>query len=184
MSLWRRRGFFGFPVYEYLSARGFKCVLVDGRAAKALPGRKTDVKDCEWIRDLHAHGLLNPCLVPEAEILVLRTYWRQRARLIEQCSEQVQLMQKSLEQMNVQLHRVLSDISGISGMSMVRAILAERARSRSSCVSCASKGESGQEEDRCLARRQLDGTSPVHAGSGGSVLRFPPVPASGLRCQN
>lgn len=117
-------GVLWMPVYEFLAARGFKVALVDGRAAKALPGRKTDVKDCQWIRDLHACGLLRPCLVPEAEILVLRTYWRQRQRHIEQCSEQIQLMHKAMEQMNIQLHRVLSDISGVSGMRMVRAILA------------------------------------------------------------
>jgi transposase len=116
-------GVLWMPVYELLASRGFKVALVDGRAAKALPGRKSDVKDCQWVRDLHSCGLLCPCLVPEAEILVLRNYWRQRQRHIEQCSEQVQLMQKAMEQMNIQLHRVLSDISGVSGMRMVRAIL-------------------------------------------------------------
>jgi len=96
---------------------------VDGRSAKALPGRKTDVQDCQWIRDLHMHGLLRECVVPEAEILVLRSYWRQRERVIHERSEQMQLMQKAMEQMNIQIHKVLSDISGVSGLAMIRAIL-------------------------------------------------------------
>lgn len=117
-------GVYWIPVYEALSAMGFDVRLVDARSAKPLPGRKTDVKDCQWIRDLYAHGLVRSCLVPEADVLALRSYWRQRGRLIEQRSEQIQLMQKALEQMNLQLHKVLSDITGVSGMAIIRAILA------------------------------------------------------------
>jgi len=116
-------GVYWVPVYEALAGMGFRVALVDGRSAKALPGRKTDVQDCQWIRDLYMHGLLQPCVVPEGSVLAIRSYWRQRGRIVEQRSEQIQLMQKALEQMNVQIHKVLTDISGVSGLAIVRAIL-------------------------------------------------------------
>jgi transposase len=117
-------GVYWIPVYEALGSRGLRVALVDARSAKALPGRKTDVQDCQWIRDLHMHGMLNSCVVPDAQILVLRSYWRQRERLIRQRSEQTQLMHKALEQMNIQLHKVLSDVTGVSGMAIIRGIMA------------------------------------------------------------
>jgi transposase len=117
-------GVYWVPVYEALATMGLKVVLVDGRAAKALPGRKTDVQDCQWIRDLHMYGLVKPCSVPDAGALEIRAYWRLRARLVEQRSEQIQLMHKALEQMNVQLHKVLRDVSGVSGLAIIRAMLA------------------------------------------------------------
>ena len=116
-------GVYWVPVYEALESMGLNVALVDGRAAKALPGRKTDVQDCQWIRDLHAHGLVRPCLVPEGDVLALRSYWRQRSRLVAQRSEQIQLMHKALEQMNVQIHKVLSSLSGVSGLAIVHAIV-------------------------------------------------------------
>jgi transposase len=117
-------GVYWIPVYEALASRGLRVTLVDARSAKALPGRKSDVQDCQWIRDLHMYGMLNSCVVPEAKILVLRSYWRQRDRLVRQRSEQSQLMHKALEQMNIQLHKALSDVTGVSGMAIIRAILA------------------------------------------------------------
>ncbi len=116
-------GVYWIPVYEALASHGFNVVLVDARLAKALPGRKTDVQDCQWIRDLHMYGLLQSCVVPEAAILAVRSYWRQRGRLVGQRAEQLQLMQKALEQMNVQIHKVLSEMSGASAQAMIRAIL-------------------------------------------------------------
>jgi transposase len=117
-------GVYWISVYEALSSMGFNVSLIDGRAAKALPGRKTDVQDCQWIRDLHAYGLVRPCMVPDGQVLALRSYWRQRHRLVAQRAEQVQLMQKALEQMNVQLHKVLSDLTTVSGQTIIAAILA------------------------------------------------------------
>ena len=116
-------GVYWIPVYEALASRGLRVTLVDGRSAKALPGRKSDVQDCQWIRDLHMHGLLKACVVPDAQIMVLRSYWRQRERLVGQRSEQILLMHKALEQMNVQIHKVLTDVSGASGMAIIRAIV-------------------------------------------------------------
>jgi transposase len=117
-------GVYWIPVYESLSAQGFEVALVDGRAAKALPGRKSDVADCQWICRLHMHGLVKPCHVPDEATLAIRAYWRQRGRLVQQRAEQIQLMQKALEQMNVQLHKVLTDVAGASGMAILRAIVA------------------------------------------------------------
>lgn len=117
-------GVYWMPVYEALSSFGFKVVLVDGRAAKALPGRKSDVQDCQWICQLHMHGLVKPCHVPDADALAIRSYWRQRGRLVEQRAEQILLIHKALDQMNIQLHKVLSDISGVTGMAIIRAIVA------------------------------------------------------------
>lgn len=116
-------GVYWIPVYEALSSLGLKVALIDGRAAKALPGRKTDVQDCQWIRELHSYGLVKPCMVPEGKVLALRSYWRQRHRLVAQRAEQIQLMQKALEQMNVQLHKVLTDLCGVSGQAILRAIV-------------------------------------------------------------
>jgi transposase len=116
-------GVIWMSVFEALSSFGLKVVLVDGRAAKALPGRKSDVSDCQWICLLHMHGMVKPCHVPDEATLSIRSYWRQRHRLIEQRAEQIQLMQKAMEQMNIQLHKVLTDITGVSGMMMIRAIV-------------------------------------------------------------
>jgi len=86
-------------------------------------GRKSDVTDCEWLRELHSVGLLNASFRPAAEIVVLRTYLRQRASLVEQASSHIHRMQKSLTQMNLMLHLVLSDITGATGLKIVRRIL-------------------------------------------------------------
>ena len=115
-------GVYWIPTYQILSSRGFDVKLVDARHAKNVPGRKTDVWDCRWLRKLHTFGLLSGCFMPPPEIGPLRSYWRWRSGLVEACAQQIQLMQKALEQMNVQLHKVLSDVSGATGMRMLRAI--------------------------------------------------------------
>lgn len=117
-------GVYWLPVYEVLEGRGFSVYLVNARHIKNVPGRKTDVSDAQWIQTLHTYGLLSASFVPEAKIRVLRTYWRQRASLIEHRAAHIQHMQKALQQMNVQLTQVLSDITGVSGMHIIRAIVA------------------------------------------------------------
>lgn len=117
-------GVYWLPVYEVLEGRGFSVFLVNARHIKNVPGRKTDVSDAQWIQTLHTYGLLSASFVPEAEIRVLRSYWRQRASLIEHRAAHIQHMQKALQQMNVQLTQVLSDITGVSGMRIIRAIVA------------------------------------------------------------
>lgn len=116
-------GVYWIPVYQVLEQHGFDVKLVDARHVKNVPGRKTDVVDCQWIQQLHSYGLLRGCFIPSDEIAVLREYWRHRAGLIESSSREILHMQKSLEQMNVQLHKVLSDITGVSGMKIIRAIV-------------------------------------------------------------
>lgn len=151
-------GVYWIPVYEALSSMGLRVALIDGRAAKALPGRKTDVQDCQWIRELHSYGLVKPCMVPEGKVLALRSYWRQRHRLVAQRSEQVQLMQKALEQMNVQLHKVLTDIAGVSGQAILRAVVAGE-RNPETLADLVQKNVKTKRGDLCKA---LQGTWAPH----------------------
>jgi transposase len=117
-------GVYWIPVVEMLEDHGFEVYLVDARQTRNVSGRKSDVQDCQWIQRLHSYGLLAPAFRPEKSITVLRSYWRQRQGLVVSCSEQIQLMHKALEQMNVQLHKVLSDVTGQSGLRIIRAIVA------------------------------------------------------------
>lgn len=116
-------GVYWVPVFEVLESYGFEVLLVDARQVKNLKGRKSDVVDCQWIRHLHSYGLLHAAFRPRAEICQMRAYWRQRSNLVESASRQIQLMQKALEQMNVQLHKAVSDITGKTGISIIRAIV-------------------------------------------------------------
>jgi len=116
-------GVYWIPPYEILEAAGFEVLLVNARFFKSVPGRKTDVQDCQWIQQLHSYGLLRGSFRPTSDIVELRSYVRQRSRLFESASVQIQLMQKAFTQMNIQLHHVISDIAGDTGMKIVRAIL-------------------------------------------------------------
>lgn len=117
-------GVYWIPVVEILEEYGFEVLLVDARYVKNVPGRKTDVLDCQWLQQLHTFGLLRGAFRPTLDIAVLRSYWRQRAVHVQAAARQIQLMQKGLEQMNLQLHKVLTDITGVTGMKIIRAILA------------------------------------------------------------
>jgi transposase len=116
-------GVYWIPVYELLEEKGFDVKLVDARQVKNVSGRKTDVLDCQWIQQLHTYGLLKSAFRPVEEICELRAYVRQRSMLIQSASRHIQQMQKALMQMNVQLHHVISDITGETGMRIVRAIV-------------------------------------------------------------
>jgi len=116
-------GVYWLPVYEVLSEEGLRVFLVNARHTKNLPGRKTDVQECQWLLQLHTFGLLNNSFRPPEEICVLRAYWRQRAEHVASASACIQRMQKVLTEMNVQLANVISDISGTTGMAIVQAIL-------------------------------------------------------------
>ena len=117
-------GVYWIPVFEILEQRGFEVMVVNARDAKHVPGRKTDVSDAEWLQRLHEYGLLRPSFRPQAEIAGLRAYLRQRERLLDYAAAHIQHMQKALMQMNLQLHHVVSDITGVTGMAIVRAIVA------------------------------------------------------------
>jgi transposase len=116
-------GVYWIPLYELLESRGFEVKLVDARHVKNVSGRKTDVIDCQWLQQLHTYGLLNGAFRPTEEVCALRAYLRQRSMLIQQASGHIQHMQKALSLMNLQLHNVLSDITGETGMKIIRAIV-------------------------------------------------------------
>lgn len=112
------------PPYEVLESRGFSVNLIDARHVKNVTGRKTDVKDCQWIQQLHACGLLSAAFRPADKILPLRGYMRRREALIASSARCIQHMQKALTQMNLHLTNVLNDIMGLTGMTIIRAIVA------------------------------------------------------------
>lgn len=116
-------GVYWIPLYELLDSRGFDVKLVDARHVKNVSGRKTDILDCQWLQQLHTYGLLSGAFRPAEEVCVLRAYLRQRSMLIDIAASHIQHMQKSLNQMNVQLHHAISDITGETGMKIVRAIV-------------------------------------------------------------
>ena len=117
-------GVYWIPVYEILEERGFEVYLVNAQHIKNVPGKKTDVLDCQWIQQLHTYGLLRGSFRPPEEMCALRGYVRHRGNLIRYRSAHIQHMQKALHQMNVQLTQVLSDITGVTGMKIMRAIVA------------------------------------------------------------
>jgi transposase len=116
-------GVYWIPAYEILEEHGIHVILVNARYAKNVPGRKTDVSDAAWLQRLHSYGLLRGSFRPEAGIATLRAYLRQRERLIEYAASHIQHMQKALMEMNIQLHHVVSDITGVTGMRIIRAIV-------------------------------------------------------------
>jgi transposase len=116
-------GVYWIPIYEILESRGFEVYLVNARYIKNVPGRKTDVLDCQWIQQLHSYGLLHASFRPSEEICALRALARHRDNLIQHRSAHIQHMQKALELMNVKLTEVVSDITGVTGLSIIRAIV-------------------------------------------------------------
>src|SRR5438094_318912 len=116
-------GVYWIPLFDLLAERGFEVRLVDPRQLKNVPGRKSDVLDCQWIQQLHTFGLLSAAFRPDDQICALRSYLRQRAMLVTYASHHIQHVQKALEQMNVKLTRVVSDVTGVTGMRIIRAIL-------------------------------------------------------------
>jgi transposase len=117
-------GVYWMPVLEMLEQHGLEVYLVNARHTKNLPGRKSDIQECQWLLKLHAFGLLHNSFQPSDEIRVARSLWRQRGNLTAAASSSIQRMQKVLTEMNVQLSTVLSDLSGVSGMKIIHAILA------------------------------------------------------------
>jgi transposase len=117
-------GVYWIPLYELLASRGFDVILVDPRQTKHAPGRpKSDVLDCQWIRRLHSYGLLTASFRPADEIVVWRSFQRQREMLVRYAAQHVQHMQKALEEMNVKLTEVVSDIVGLTGLKIIKDIL-------------------------------------------------------------
>lgn len=116
-------GVYWIPFFQVLEARGFKVFLVNARHVKNVPGRKTDVADCQWLQYLHTVGLLRASFRPEQAVCNVRSILRHRDSLVQMASVHVQHMQKALDQMNLQLHHVISDITGVTGTEIIEAIL-------------------------------------------------------------
>lgn len=112
------------PVYELLESRGLEVMLLNARQLHNVPGRKTDFSDCQWLQLLHSCGLLRGSFRPAEAIVRIRALQRQMANLVAERTRCVQWMQKSLDQMNVQVHRAVTDLTGTTGMTIVRAIVA------------------------------------------------------------
>jgi transposase len=115
-------GVYWIPLYEMLDAAGFEVHLVNARHVKTVPGRKSDVLDCQWLQQLMSFGLLRGCFRPADEVCTLRAVWRHRDMLLSYQARHVQHLQKALTQMNVQLHHVITDLTRIPGIDTSTAL--------------------------------------------------------------
>jgi len=117
-------GVYWIPLFQILEERGFAVYLVNARHVKNVPGRRTDVCDCQWLQFLHSVGLLKASYRPAQEVCAVRSLLRHRESLVQMAATHVHHMQKALDQMNLQLHHVISDITGLTGLAIIDAILA------------------------------------------------------------
>jgi transposase len=117
-------GVYWIPLFQILEKRKFDVRLVNAHHVKNVPGRKTDVEDCQWIQHLHSVGLLRGSFRPDDEVCAMRSLWRHRDNLIQMATLHLQHMQKALDQMNLQIHHVISDLAGTTGLAIMDAILA------------------------------------------------------------
>ena len=117
-------GVYWIPLFQILEDRGIEVCLVNARHVKNVPGRRTDVCDCQWLQFLHSVGLLRASYRPEQEVCAIRSLLRHRESLVQMAATHVHHMQKALDQMNLQLHHVISDVTGQTGLAIVEAILA------------------------------------------------------------
>ena len=116
-------GVYWIPLFQILEDRGFEVCLVNARHVKNVPGRRTDVSDCQWLQFLHSVGLLRASYRPEQEVCAVRSLLRHRESLVQMGATHVNHMQKALDQMNLQLHHVISDVTGLTGLAIIDAIL-------------------------------------------------------------
>ncbi|WP_342265359.1 IS110 family transposase [Cardinium endosymbiont of Philonthus spinipes] len=116
-------GVYWIPLFQILDSYGFSVLLVNAKHVKNVPGRKSDVQDCQWLQQLHSYGLLQGSFRPDDEICVLRSYIRQRESLVKTAAIHINRMQKALSQMNLQLHKVIRDITGVTGIRIIESIL-------------------------------------------------------------
>ena len=117
-------GTYWIPLYDVLEERGMEVLLVNARQLRKVPGRKTDMLDCQWIQKLHSCGLLRGCFRPSNGTRQLRELSRESSNLKQECERVVQRMQKALDSMNIKIHQAASDLTGVTGMSILRAIVA------------------------------------------------------------
>ena len=117
-------GVYWIPLFQILEARGIEVHLVNAQHVHHVPGRKSDVLDCQWLQYLHSVGLLRASFRPEHAVFEIRSLMRHRENLVEMSCVHVQHMHKSLDQMNLQIHHVISDITGVTGLAILDAIVA------------------------------------------------------------
>ena len=146
-------GVYWIPLFQILERRGFQVVLVNARQTKNVAGRKSDVQDCQWIQRLHTYGLLQGSFRPEDAYCVLRTHLRYRDELVCARGTQCQHMQKAMQQMNIQLTQVLSDVTGLSGLAIIGAIL----KGERDPVKLAALGDDRLKATKATLRKALTG---------------------------
>ncbi|MGA7791462.1 MAG: IS110 family transposase [Candidatus Acidiferrales bacterium] len=139
-------GVYWIPLFQILEARGLEVYLVNAHYLKSVPGSKSDVSDCQWIQYLHSVGLLRASFRPTVDICAVRSLWRHQGSLLQMASEHILHMQKLLSQMNLQIHHVLSDITGASGLAILDAILAGERNPVQLAQLCNSRVKSPQEK--------------------------------------
>ena len=132
-------GVYWVILYSVLEEAGIEVYLVNGRDVKNMPGRKSDVKDCQWLRQLHTYGLLRKSFIPKSDIRIIRSYLRLRQDHIRAAATQVLLMQKALTQMNIRITEVINDITGVSGLRILEAIVAGERRPEALLELCVSQ---------------------------------------------
>jgi transposase len=147
-------GVYWIPLFDLIETHGIAVQLVDPRQLKRVPGKKTDILDCQWLQELHTLGLLAGAFRPPEQVTALRTYVRQRDMLVRYASDHVQHIQKALTQMNIKLQHVVADITGVTGMTIIRAIVAgER-----SPKNLAAHRRAGCKHDEATIAKALEGT--------------------------
>src|ERR1700691_5889474 len=116
-------GLYSIPLYDILTAHGIRVVLVNAQHTTNVPGRKTDVQECQWLMKLHTYGLMRDSFRLQQDMEAVRTIWRVRDRHVKEAGRAVQHMQKAMTKMNIQLANTISDVSGVSGQAIIAAIL-------------------------------------------------------------
>jgi len=152
-------GVYWIPLHDHLDSEGFEVTVFNGAYARNMPGRKTDVQDCQWHAMLHSHGLLSPCFIPPADIRTMRSYYRQREGHVEAKARCNLQMQKALDLMNVRLHYVISQLAGASGLRVVEAILGGERDPKKLVLLCDEQIRKHKTEDVIAS---LEGTWDVH----------------------
>ena len=174
-------GVYWIPLFQILESRGFEVCLVNARYFQNVPGRKTDVSDCQWLRYLHAVGLLRGSFRPADEVCVLRSLLRHRDGLIQMAATHVLRMQKALDQMNLQIHHVISDITGLTGLKIIDAVLEGEREPESSSGSAGRQNQSFRRNHQEVHGWRLPARAPFHPPAIFDGVSLPPATGRRLR---
>jgi len=173
-------GVYWVPLFQVLEARGLEVCLVNARHVKNVPGRKTDVQDCQWLQYLHSVGLLHASFRPPAEVCAVRSLVRHRESLVRTGCEHLLRMQKALDQMNVQLHHAVSDHHGRDRAGDPRCHRRRPARSGRAGTAPQLPVQEVRGRDRGRVARGLEARAPVHAAPVARGMALPPEAGSGV----